>query len=179
MLRKINEEVFVAESPIVQFGLEQIEFLKKQAASNDRHRARICAHHSNEDPLHEMLIVISAGSYIHPHRHIGKSESFHIIEGIADVVIFDDAGSIVDVIKLGDVSSGRSFFYRLNASMYHTLLIHSDCLVVHEITNGPFIREETMLAPFAPPETQRDEASVYIERVSHLVSVRSAGGPAL
>jgi cupin fold WbuC family metalloprotein len=161
-LHRINDEVFIAQSSIVQIGSKQIDFLKRQAAANQRRRARICAHRANQDRLHEMLIAIAADSYIHPHKHLNKVESFHIVEGSVDVVVFDDAGGVVEVIELGDAASGRSFYYRLSDSLYHTLVIHGDVLVVHEVTNGPFVREETVLAPFAPAESERDEAQAYM-----------------
>jgi cupin fold WbuC family metalloprotein len=165
-LRKVNDEVFIAEAQIVRMGARQIVFLKRQAASNARGRARICAHRSNDDSLHEMLIAISANSYIHPHKHLKKIESFHVVEGAADVVMLDDTGAVIDIVELGDVSTGRNFYYRLSDSVFHTLLIHGDFLVVHEVTNGPFVREETILAPFAPPEARREEALAYIAGVA-------------
>jgi cupin fold WbuC family metalloprotein len=168
-LNKVNEEVFIAEDPIVRFGDEEIAFLKRQAHANSRKRARICAHKTNDDALHEMVIAISAGSYIHPHRHIDKSESFHIVEGEVDVAIFDDTGAIVDVIELGAAGSGRRFYYRLSESVFHTLLIRSELLVIHEVTNGPFARDRTVLAPFAPSEDEADSARDYMKRVAEQV----------
>ena len=129
-LHKVNDEVFIARDPIVRFGDEEIAFLKNQAQNNARKRARICAHRSNDDPLHEMMIAISASSYIHPHRHVDKSESFHIVEGEVDVAVFDEDGTVVDVIQLGPPGSGRRFYYRMSDSAYHTLLIRSALLVV-------------------------------------------------
>jgi cupin fold WbuC family metalloprotein len=175
-LRKINDEVFIAQTHIVRLGAQQVDFLKRQAASNQRRRARICAHRANEDRLHEMLIAIAADSYIHPHKHLSKVESFHIVEGSVDVVVFDDAGAIVEVLELGDISTGRSFYYRLSDSLYHTLLIHGDVLVVHEVTNGPFLREQTILAPFAPAESQRDEARAYMAGVARASLARRTAG---
>src|SRR5215203_4000505 len=122
-LRKVNAEIFIAEDPIVQCGDAEIAFLKQCALASPRKRACICAHKSNQDPLHEMLIAISAASYIHPHRHLNKSESFHIVEGSVDVAIFDAAGTLKDVIQLGAPGTGRAFFYRLSESAFHTLLI--------------------------------------------------------
>ena len=165
-LHKVNEEVFVAGDAIVRIGEEEVAFLKRQAQSNARGRARICAHNSNDDALHEMVIAISAASYIHPHRHVGKSESFHIIEGEVDVAVFDGFGAIADVIQLGALGSGRRFFYRLSERAFHTLLIRTDYLVVHEVTNGPFSRDGTEFAPFAPAEDKPEEASAYMKRVS-------------
>lgn len=170
-LQKVNDEVFVALDPIVKWGGEEIAFLKRTALASPRKRARICAHKTNEDALHEMIIAISAASYIHPHRHIGKSESFHIVEGEVDVAVFDDAGKVVDVIELGAVGSGRrQFYYRLSESAFHTLLIRSDCLVVHEVTNGPFARDRTVLAPFAPSEERQEAARDYMRRVAEQVA---------
>lgn len=169
-LRKINDEVFIAEDTIVRLGDAEIAFLKKQAKISPRKRARICAHKTNDDALHEMVIVISADSYIHPHRHVGKSESFHIVEGEVDVVVFDDTGKLSEVIQLGAPASGRCFYYRLSESAFHTLLIRSDYLIVHEVTNGPFDRDRTVLATFAPTEDREEEARAYMQRVSTQVA---------
>jgi cupin fold WbuC family metalloprotein len=165
-LERINNEIFIAQEPIVFFGNEEIVFLKQQAMKSMRRRARICAHQTNEDALHEMLIAITADSYIHPHKHINKSESFHIVEGLVDVVIFDDSGAITNIIALGQQGSGRSFYYRLSDSRFHTLIIHSDILVVHEVTNGPFDKTQTKFAWFAPSENDGKTTSDYMKYIS-------------
>ncbi|MFM9970248.1 MAG: WbuC family cupin fold metalloprotein [Burkholderiales bacterium] len=169
-LRKLNEEVFIAEDPIVQIGDDQIVFLKQQAGASPRKRARICAHKSNDDALHEMVIAIAASSYIHPHKHLQKSESFHIVEGNVDVAVFDDVGNVIDVVELGTAGSGRRFFYRLSPGAFHTLLVRSDFIVMHEVTNGPFTSGGTALAPFAPSEDRTMEVGEYIKRTSDLVA---------
>jgi len=168
-LRRVNDEVFVSDEPIVRLGGGEIAFLKQQARTNARKRARVCAHKTNDDALHEMIIAISASSYIHPHKHVGKSESFHIIEGEVDVVIFNEDGAILDVIELGEPRSGHKFYYRLTDSIFHTLLVRTDFLVVHEVTNGPLNRERTFLAPFAPPESKVGEAQNYMRHISDAV----------
>jgi cupin fold WbuC family metalloprotein len=168
-LRKINDEVFVADDAIVRLGADQVEFLKQQASKSPRRRSRICAHRHSDDALHEMLIALCADSYVHPHKHVNKSESFHIIEGRLDVVVFDDSGAVMEVIELGDASSGRPFFYRLADSLFHTLLIRSDFLIMHEVTNGPFTAGDALVAPFAPPEERRDEALQYMAGLERIV----------
>ncbi len=173
-LRRLSDAVFVAAAPIVRAGAQQVAFLKQQAELSSRGRARICAHRSNHDRVHEMLIAISADSYIHPHKHPNKVESFHVIEGSVDVVVFEDDGAIADVVELGDTSSGRAFYYRLSDSLFHTLLIHSDYLVVHEVTGGPFAPEDTVLATFAPPEARRAEARAYLGGVARDAEAWSA-----
>ena len=149
MLKKKTDEVYIQTADPVSFDSSAITFLKEKALSNERRRARICAHNSNSDALHEMLIAIGRDSYIRPHRHHNKTESFHLIEGSADIVLFSENGSIEDVIKL---APNANFYYRLDAPRYHTLIIASPLLVIHEITSGPFDSNLTDYAAFSPPE---------------------------
>ncbi len=160
-----NPEVFVAESDVVSVSEDDIAFLKKQALANPRKRARICAHRDSANALHEMIIAIAKGSYLRPHKHIGKSESFHIIEGVADVALFDDVGEITRVIALGAPGTGKSPFYRLSDDQFHMLVVQSDVLVMHEVTNGPFNREQTIQASFAPDEADTEKANAYLKTV--------------
>lgn len=176
-LRKLSEEVFVAEDAIVRFGQAELDLIRRQAAVSPRKRARICAHRDNADTVHEMFISISADSYIHPHKHLGKGESFHIVQGQVDVVIFDDHGGLLDVVELGEIGSGKNIFYRLSHSFFHTLLIRSDILVVHEVTNGPFDPELTVLAPFAPSENEPERAGAYMRSVAERVMERHRSQP--
>jgi cupin fold WbuC family metalloprotein len=161
-LRKLNEEVFVADEPIVRLGPAEIAFVKERALASPRRRARICAHPGPEDRLHEMLIAISGDSYIHPHRHFDKAESFHIVEGNVDVVMLDASGEIDEVIPLGEPGSGRALYYRVSTPLFHTLLIRSPLLVVHEVTSGPFERAQSENAAFAPPEGDREATGRYM-----------------
>lgn len=164
-VKRINDEVYVAEEGIVRLDRRAIAFVRDQALRNPRGRARICAHRDSANTLHEMLIGIAASSYVRPHRHQAKSESFHLVEGSADVVILADDGAVEDVVELG---TDANFYYRLEAPRYHTLLIKSPALVIHETTNGPFVPNGTDWAPFAPAEGT-PEAGAYAERLRRSV----------
>ena len=166
-LERVNEEVFVAEGPVVIIGPTELDFIKSQALISPKQRARICAHSHSSDLLHEMFIALSKNTYVQPHRHRQKSESFHIIEGKLDVVLFEDDGRIHKVIALGDPSTRDAFFYRLDSFRYHTIIIKSELLVMHEVTNGPFERNMTDYAPFAPRDTDPIRA---VEYNRHLLS---------
>ena len=154
--------VFTSDDPIVAVSRDMIEALKDAARRSPQKRARFCAHPDNHNPIHEMLIVLARDTYICPHKHPAKSESFHVIEGLGKVVIFDEAGQIVKVINLGDDRSGRSFFYRISAPYYHTVIVESDSLMIHETTNGPFRPEERQFAPWAPSENDTARRRDYM-----------------
>lgn len=150
--RRINDEVYVADEPVVKVARDGVETLKQLAGRTVRRRVRLCAHRQTEDALHEMLIVLQRGTYVRPHRHLNKSESFHVVEGALTVVLFTDAGEIRETIRMGNYASGREFYYRLAEPAYHTVLLESEQAVIHETTNGPFNRLETQFAPWSAAE---------------------------
>lgn len=147
---KQNNAVFGTTSNIVTINNSDVIMLKQNVAASADKRIRICTHQQPEDGLHEMLIVLLKGTYVRPHKHVNKSESFHIIEGLLDVIIFDDTGKIIDIITMGDFSSGKNFFYRLSTALFHTIFLRSDSVTFHETTNGPFQKENTIYPEWAP-----------------------------
>jgi cupin fold WbuC family metalloprotein len=151
-LTQQSPEVFIAKGPIATIGPAEIEILRQAVNRTAKRRARINAHPGHDDALHEMIIAVAPESYIRPHRHPGKSEAFHIIEGAVDIVVFRDDGEIDDIVSLGEKGGARPFYYRMSEPRFHTLIIRSDLLIVHEITNGPFSPEGTVYAAFAPAE---------------------------
>lgn len=124
--------------------------VKQAAAEEPLRRARLCLHPGPADPLHEMVVAFCRDAYLRPHRHRGKSESFHIIEGELDVIFFDDSGRITRRLELGPVGSGRAFFYRLASHAWHTIVLRTETAVIHETTNGPFNPADCEFAPWSP-----------------------------
>jgi cupin fold WbuC family metalloprotein len=167
-----SPEVFLAEGPISSIGPVELSTLRAAVKASAKRRARINAHPDGDDTLHEMIIAIDPSSYIRPHKHPGKSEAFHIIEGEVDIVVFTDEGEIDRVVPLGPPGGGRPFYYRMSRAFFHTLIIRSDVLIVHEITNGPFRPSATIFADFAPEDGDAEQAAAYqvelLQRVAAL-----------
>ena len=147
-----SAEVLYATESVVRIDAIYIEGLKKEALKNPRSRIRLCTHQSTDDPVHEMLIVHTQDTYVRPHAHVGKTESFHMIEGELDVVLFDPEGNIREIVELGLSGSGRCFYYRLQEETIHTVMIRTPVAIFHETTKGPFKREETLFPNWAPDE---------------------------
>jgi cupin fold WbuC family metalloprotein len=163
--RIFNPEVLYSEAEITTVDRSDVDLFKQQSSCNPRKRIRLCAHGNPDDRLHEMLIVHDRSAYVRPHKHLGKTESTHIIEGLVDVVMFDDDGQIARVISMGDYSSGRTFYYRMATPVFHTLIIRSDVLVFHETTNGPFDRKDTVFAPWAPEDSDINSISTFMSNL--------------
>jgi cupin fold WbuC family metalloprotein len=153
-----NSEVLYATDHIIKVDGQDIALLKQRAFSNPRKRIRLCTHRSVQDNLHEMLIVHCRNSYVCPHKHHGKTISYHIIEGLADLVIFNETGDVLEVIRMGDYRSGLKFYYRIFEPYYYVPVVNSDFLIFQETTLGPFQSSDTIYAPWAPPENNNQEA---------------------
>lgn len=174
--KKFNDEVLYPDDEIVTVRRGDIESMKILSQKNARKRIRLCAHQTVDDPVHEMLIIHARDTYVRPHKHLNKTESFHVVEGSLQVVVFDDSQNILEVILMGDYASGRVFYYRLGG-VYHTILLESDFVVFHETSKGPFNRAETVFAPWSPEESNPDEARKFMEglrqKASALIKSRS------
>ncbi len=162
-----SDAVFFVKDSFVSIGKEEIKFLKDKVLHNDRKSIRLCMHTSINDCVHEMFILHSQQTYIRPHKHPNKDVSYHIIEGIADMVVFNEEGVIVDVIPMGEYGMGRYFYYRFNEVYYYAPLVRSDFLLFHETIDGPFRPSDTIYAPWAVVgEDPREVAQFQKELVS-------------
>ena len=159
-MKKVNDEVLVADEPLVRVDRGFAAELQRGAMSNPRRRMRLCAHATVEDPLHEMVIALSAGTYIRPHKHVGKSES----------MTSEELGGVGEVLRLGSYGSGKTFFVRMATPRYHMLLVRSDVLVVHETTNGPFNPQDTVFAPWSPDGADPEACGTFMARVERAIS---------
>ncbi|MBN9414779.1 MAG: WbuC family cupin fold metalloprotein [Candidatus Eremiobacteraeota bacterium] len=149
--RPAGSEACWAHQGNSQVTSQDVADWKAAAGTSSRKRYRLCAHQSS-DSVHEMIICMDRDTYIRPHLHLDQSESMHIVEGLASLVFFDPQGRIDKKIQLGPYGSGRVFYHRTGESVYHTLVIESPCLVVHETTAGPHRPEKTVYASWAPEE---------------------------
>lgn len=163
--RQVSPEVLYGDQAVFRLSSADISVLKDKAKQNPRRRIRVCAHRGIGDAVHEMFIVHAYDTYIPPHKHLGKSESFHVIEGTVDVVVFEEDGSVREVINMGDYLSGHLFYYRISDPFYHTLIIRSDVLVFHETTSGPFNRADTIFAPWAPEESNPSGCKAFMRKL--------------
>ena len=164
-----SPEVWIAVDPVVTVTSADVDQLRARALHNARRRMRLCAHSAIDSKVHEMLIVHTPETYVRPHKHIDKSESFHIIAGTAEIILFGETGAIQQVVPMGDYASGRIFYYRISQPVYHSLIITSDMLVFHEVTSGPFVRTESVFAPWAPDESDPVAVKVFMEDIKRKI----------
>lgn len=164
-LKQRSVDVYIPDATPITLERHDLEFLKKRVSATPRKRIRICIHTSDNDLIHEMFIVNRKDTYIRPHKHLQKKESYHVIEGKADIILFDEKGSIQNIIPLGNFASGKDFYYKLNDPIYHTMVIHSEYLVFVEVTNGPFRKDDNIFAPWSPDEKDAQAVNAYLRKL--------------
>jgi cupin fold WbuC family metalloprotein len=153
---RITEEMCRAKPGAVALKRSDLEYLKSEVYKTSRKRIRLCTHQNDNARLHEMFVIYTDSTYVRPNLHIGKDESLHILEGEADFIFFDDTGHVIEVVQLGDRFSNKNFFVRVPQGVYHTIIMRSPHMVIHEATPGPFNRQDTAWAPWAPVDSDLD-----------------------
>tara|TARA_Y100000588_G_C13670655_1_gene676058 strand:+ start:105 stop:617 length:513 start_codon:yes stop_codon:yes gene_type:complete len=162
-----SEAEFCTESLMAIDG-HDLERIKRLARESKNQRYRICIHENEKAACHEMFIAHTSKAYVRPHKHLCKGESLEVLEGQATAVFFDDQGGITNWINIGARTTELPFFYSLREPVFHTLLIHSELLVFKETTTGPFIREESIFADWAPSGDCSREVEDYISHLKNL-----------
>tara|TARA_B110000196_G_C21089104_1_gene636616 strand:+ start:888 stop:1418 length:531 start_codon:yes stop_codon:yes gene_type:complete len=148
---------------------KKTEFIKKSKNLVNL-KSRICSHVSNNDKIHEMFIFHKKSAYVRPHRHVNKLESFHLISGKATIIFFDNNGKPKKIIKMGDYKSGKTFYYKIFKSFFHTVLIEKDVLF-HEVTSGPFVKNKTIYAKWSPDEKNYEEVKKYLLKLKRIAKL--------
>ena len=132
---------------------ELLKLLVQTADERDLSALRLCLNASPDDALHNMVIYLRRAKYLRPHLHPEKAETYHILYGEMDVLLFSDDGVINSVIRL---ARGKTEMVRVDQGSFHLANPVSQFVVFHESQSGPFIGEKESIWPEWAPEDRRD-----------------------
>jgi len=123
-------------------------------------------HSELSDPVQRLLNALEPWTYIRPHKHTTKEESFVLLRGTILAVVFNDDGTIRDHAVLCQKSGILGIEFEENS--FHMLTSLETGSAVFEIKEGPFVpHTEGSSAPWAPkegtPEAKGFLAKVFIE----------------
>ena len=125
------------------FTFDQFVDLHGQAKASPRQRQHLNIHASHEAPFQRLFIAFGLDSYVRPHRHhlVPKDETLIAAQGLLGVLVFDDAGQVVQQLKLGTerhAAPGVSPVVDMPAGTWHTVLALTPDAVLLEGKAGPF-----------------------------------------
>ncbi len=164
-LAEVADGIYYSRYSLPLVDAKVIEFLKGAALKSPLRRARFCAHLSPDSEQHDMLIASHRDTYVAPHRHLNKSETLVVLEGSAEMILFNENGTVEKTLKMGPPTSGRPFFYRMPPRQFHSLAIESDLLVFLENTTGPFTLHDREFASWAPDFGDLENGKAYIASI--------------
>jgi len=145
-----------------------LDEVSREAQASPRRRKNRNFHPADDFPSHRLLNAIEPGSYVAPHRHLdpSKDESMLVLRGRLGLVIFDDAGGILQAVEL--TAGGASLGVDISHGCWHSVLGLEPGTVFFEAKAGPYVAltsEERAL--WAPQEGDAGAAG-YLEKLRSL-----------
>jgi cupin fold WbuC family metalloprotein len=139
------------------FDALYLDDLTNQAKRNPRQRQHKNIHDSYQDASQRLFNAIELGSYIRPHKHATdpKDELLVAVRGLMALVLFDDDGAVLDVVRFGTEKYGPnvSVGTEVCPRTWHTVFALVPGCVLLEVKAGPFDPNQPKdLAPWAPEE---------------------------
>ena len=135
---------------------ELFDTVADRAAGSTRRRMNYNFHETAGDNPHRFLNVLLRGTYIRPHRHSAppKSETFIVLEGVAEAILFDDEGTVTARHLLGaESAAGKVWGIDLPPGVWHTVVARSERVVCFEVKPGPWEpANDKEFAAWAPAE---------------------------
>lgn len=140
-----------------------------KAKQSPRLRMNHNFHPELNDPVQRLLNAMEPWTYVRPHRHPGKEESFVIMRGKILAVTFNEDGSIRDHMVM-DPSNGF-FGVEFEENTYHMLTALESGSVVYEIKEGPFIPHSPETSAPWSPEEGSPHARDFLLNIFHKLSI--------
>ena len=155
---------------MVRITTELIEKVVAEARQSPRRRMNYNFHPELSDPVQRLLNALEPWTYIRPHRHTTKEESFVLLSGTVLAVVFNNDGTIRDHAILSRETGILGIEFEENC--YHMLTSLETGSVVFEIKEGPFVpHTEGSSAPWAPQEGT-PEAREFLSKVFETLGIK-------
>ena len=113
---------------------ENLTTLSQQARRSPRLRANSNLHQELSDPVQRLAIAMEPDTLILPHRHPHTWEVLTALRGRFTVLVFDDAGKVVERAELGVDTS----VVEIPAGGWHAVLSRDAGAAIFEVKHGPY-----------------------------------------
>ncbi len=143
-----------------------LDEVSAQAKVNPRLRMNYNFHQKLDDPVNRMLNAIEPGTYARPHRHLDppKIESFVLLRGALDLLIFDDEGNVIQRERLSHASG--MYGMDIEPGIWHTVVAIEPDTVMFEVKTGPYVAiNDKDFAPWSPEPDDAEGVLKYLERL--------------
>lgn len=146
---------------------ELLDAVTSQAKENPRLRMNYNFHAEMDAPIHRLLNALEPGTYLPPHRHRDKEETYLVLRGSLLAFFYDEAGDVTAKVLLNP-SEGK-YGLEIPPCTWHSIVALESGTVIFEIKKGPYspLSPED-LASWAPAASDEEGAKAFMKRMLEL-----------
>ena len=141
---------------------ELISRVSREANENPRGRTNFNFHDLDE-VYQRFLNVLTRDTYIQPHMHTGKPETFIVLKGKVGCIIFDELGVVAEKHVLS--TEGPVYGVDILPKQYHTIICLSREAVCFEGKSGPYIADKDKNFSSWSPSEKEEESLEYLDQL--------------
>lgn len=146
---------------------ELLDAVTAQAKENPRLRMNYNLHATLDAPIHRLLNALEPDTYLPPHRHTDKEETYLVLRGSLLVFFYDDQGNVTDKACL-DPTKGN-FGLEIPSGTWHSIVVLESGTLIFEIKKGPYQPSSPEdLASWAPASSDEEGVKDFIKRMLEL-----------
>tara|TARA_Y100001970_G_scaffold293031_1_gene437302 strand:- start:286 stop:789 length:504 start_codon:yes stop_codon:yes gene_type:complete len=156
---KIDKEINLSNNQILKYF--------DNAQNLERKRFPLALHKKGAKK-NKLLNFLIKDTYIRPHSHnsLEKKEQVKILYGHIKLIIFDEAGNIVDSKDL-KLSNKKNRFLTIPPFTIHTYLLKSDKAIIYEKMDGKYDINSKTYPNWAPPESTK-QSILFMKKIEKL-----------
>ena len=134
----------------------------------EKGKSRYCAHKYITDNIHEMMIYHKKDTVILPHQTC--NESYLILEGELDLLIYDELNDPIKLVEMGSYGKNKVVYYRLDPPRYRAVRLVCDTLFF-EVKQGPLRKESTIWADWGTTHELKNQVIKSCELLKKTTNV--------
>ncbi|WP_299088249.1 WbuC family cupin fold metalloprotein [uncultured Bacteroides sp.] len=143
---------------------ELLDSVSHEARESSRLRMNYNFHESLDAPIQRLLNALEPGTYLPPHRHTDKEETYVVLRGSLLTFFYDDLGNVIEKVNLNP--SAGVYGVEIPSGTWHSIIALEPGTVIFEIKSGPYkpLPPED-IAPWAPAPSDLEGAAVFMKRM--------------
>ena len=151
-----NCAITIADPRMKRIDETLFDTLRQRTAASPRRRSNLNWHDPERDGVQRFFLHMAPGTYVRPHRHRQQQrwELVAVLGGCADLLFFDDGGTVRAIHALG---AGGLHGVEIPWDAWHSYRVTGEELILLEIKEGPYTASQDKdFAAWAPAEDSTD-----------------------
>lgn len=146
---------------------ELLDAVTCQAKESPRLRMNYNFHATMNAPIHRLLNALEPGTYLPPHRHRDKEETYLILRGCLLVFFYDETGNVTEKVRLNPLEG--NYGLEIPSCTWHSIVALESGTVIFEIKKGPYLPlSPEDLSSWAPAPSDEEGAKAFMKRILEL-----------